>query len=499
MIDDTIVLYTADYLKSAYTHKVLSTLAESTVCEVTEERNGIYELYIEYPVAGLASALLSPGLVVEAKDSEGYMQPFRIYKTEKGITGIVCVWAEHISYQLNSIPVKPFTAANVSAALSGLLTNSIGVNPFTFWTNKTSVAEFSPQTPAPLRSLLVGHEGSILDTYGGGDYRFHRYEVRLYADRGADRGFTIRYGKNLTGLSAEQDVSGLFNGVCPYWAGEDGSTVTIPEGAVWSSDASLFPYRRTKVVDFTADFETPPTVAQLRARATTYLNANGATAIPRSITVDMLPLVNEQRTPELTGVPPVIVLDGSGNIVSATPVRGYDEVVRLCDTVTVEHEGLGISVKAKIIKTVWDCLTGRYKELTIGTARTTLEDTLVGMEDVLTDAQTQLAQKYLNVNGGTLYGSLTVNGTVTGSNIPIIQQGNTGAISGVSSTKTAVAVTFDTAFPGAPKVFLTPIQNGGYMPTVKLETVSSSGFRLAITIPSGSTNSISVDWMAIYV
>ena len=421
-----IALYDANFSNDSQAY--IASLPDATVCEITEERNGAYELYMEYPSAGAWAESIAVGCVVTAPTSEPNssndlrtIQPFRVYKIERELSGVTTVWAEHISYQLGSIPVTPFTALNVGDALSGMVTHSVGANPFTVSTDKTTAATFAPKVPAPFRSLLGGMEGSILDVFGGGEYKFNWYSVSLLSSRGTDRGFTIQYADNMTGLSAEADASGLFDGVCPFWSGEDGTTVTIPEGAVWGS-SGLFPYRRTVVVDFTGDFETAPTEAQLRARATAYLGANGASAIPQSITVDMRNPVMDQDASVLEGVPPTLTLDGNGEIVSAAVPKQLHETLRLCDTVTVVHPGLGISVQAKVVRTVWDCLAGRYKEITIGSMRTTLADTIVGMENGLTDAQAQLAHSYLPLTGGDISGDLSVSGTLSASNVRPISQ-----------------------------------------------------------------------------
>ena len=50
------------------------------------------------------------------------------------------------------------------------------------------------------------------------------------------------------------------------------------------------------------------------------------------------------------------------------------ERVRLFDTVTVSYAAIGIESKAKVVRTVFDALNERYKEITIGRIRSTLAD-----------------------------------------------------------------------------------------------------------------------------
>ena len=106
----------------------LGSLADAISCIVTEERNGIYELEMEYPQTGLRFADIVAGNIICAIPSPyRTMQPFRIYKVTKPLGGNVMVYANHISYDLNKIPVKPFSAGTAAEAMTkaaGELCNS---------------------------------------------------------------------------------------------------------------------------------------------------------------------------------------------------------------------------------------------------------------------------------------------------------------------------------------------------------------------------------------
>ena len=52
------------------------------------------------------------------------------------------------------------------------------------------------------------------------------------------------------------------------------------------------------------------------------------------------------------------------------------ESVSLCDTVTVTYPKLGVSAKAKVIKTVYDSLRERYISVDIGDAKTDIVDAI---------------------------------------------------------------------------------------------------------------------------
>lgn len=252
-------------------------------CEVEEERNGIYELTAKIPFdSPRFDKLLEGNIIVATHSNKKDRQPFQIYSVSKTIDGLAEVRAEHISYRLNKIVAMPFEATGVQAALSGLKSNATENCPFTFWTDKESNVKYKPKTPKTIRASLAGEGGSIIDTFSAGDYEFDVFAVKFWADRGADNGVTVRYGKNLTELQKETDISDIYTAIVPYWTGQnaEGNEQTVmlsstPANNVVQSDyVDYFPTARTVAVDFADKFQDPPTAEQLRAAAVTYLNEN---------------------------------------------------------------------------------------------------------------------------------------------------------------------------------------------------------------------------------
>lgn len=347
----------------------LGTLSEAISCKVTEERNGSYELEMVYPQSGKRFKELLLNRIIKAvpayrKDPE----PFRIYYISKPFNGKVTVKAEHISYQLSYIPVRPFTANSVVEAMENLKQYSAEDNPFTFWTSKETKAKMSFDVPRSCRALLGGTSGSILDTYLG-EYEFNGYTVKLHDHRGVDKGVTIRYGKNLTDIKQEESIAKTITGICPYWKSEEtGDVVTLPETTISSDKANNFPYKRTVPHDFTASFEEKPTEAQLREKAQAYVRQTGF------------------------GVPDVSI---DVSFVMLSQFEGYKDIalleaVNLCDTVSVYFEPLEISAKAKVIKTVYNVLNDTYNSITLGSAKNSLTKVI---EDIKQDTDDKITEE----------------------------------------------------------------------------------------------------------
>lgn len=348
-----------------FTSNGLGGLADCISCEVTEGRNGAYTMQIVYPIDGLHFSDIAHSSIIKVIPSDGATeQLFRVYKISKPLNGKVTIEAEHISYQLSFIPVSPFTASNCAGALSGLVNHSMETNPFTVWTDKETSATYTQTLPASFRSRLGGVQGSILDVYGG-EYEFDNYTVKLHASRGSDNGVTLRYGKNITDIKQEENIENTITGICPYWTDSDGNTVT---GDIqYAEGADNFPYKRTVVMDFSSDYEDQPTKAELEAHTRSYISSNRVGVPKVSMTVSFVALWQTEEYKHIANL----------------------ERVKLCDIVTVEFEKLGISAKAKVVKTVYDVLKERYKSIEIGESRTDLAKTLSAMQSVVNQAPTE--------------------------------------------------------------------------------------------------------------
>lgn len=336
-----------------FTTNGLGRLADAIECTVAEERNGPYEMSLLYPVTGkhYSEIATSSIIVVKASPRAG-LQAFRVYKISRPINGRVVISCRHISYQLNYIPVRPFSASTLAGALAGFKTNALEPCPFTLSADWTSGASYTIALPGSIRSWLGGKDGSILDVYSGGEYEWDNYAVKLHKARGADHGVVLRYGKNITDLTQETNIENTITGVLSYWQSED--TRVVLSSPVESPTAANFPFPRTTVMDFTDKFENAPTEEALRTLTEAYVSQNRI-GIPKvSITV--------------TAVNMADVLEFKDNAAV--------EDIGLCDTITVQFEKLGVQEKAKIIRTEYDVLRERWNSFDVGEARTSLADTI---------------------------------------------------------------------------------------------------------------------------
>lgn len=328
-------------------------LVEAISCTVTEERNGAFELVMQYPAHGRFYSRIEERCIIYAIPSPYRSpQPFRIYRITRPMNEVVTIYAQHITYDLSGVPLKPFSAVNAPDAMSKLSLNAAVESPFTFWTDKSTTAAFSVAVPSSTRSVLGGTQGSILDVYGG-EYEWDGFTVKLYGQRGYDNGVVISYGKNLTDIEQDRNIADVATGIYPYWTNSEGAMVVCDPPIV--NAPGTYDFTRVVPVDFSSDFEEQPTPAQLLERAEKYV-ADNRIGIPKtSITASFVQLEQFAEYENLALL----------------------EKCDLCDTVTIRYQQIGVEAKAEIVKIETDVLLERYNSVEIGDARANIADTIV--------------------------------------------------------------------------------------------------------------------------
>lgn len=365
-------------------------LADAISCTVTEERNGVYELEMEYPETGKLFKELKHSRIIGAVPSEdASIQGFRIYKISKPISGTVTVSAEHISYQLSHIPtLLPGTVVtSAQSALQLLSDNAMVSNPFSFTTDVTAAGSFSADGLYSIRGILAGTAGSVLQAFGG-EYEFDNWHVILHSARGTKTDVFLDYGKNITDFKQEENIENTSTSVVAYWENRSSdSGVTRVVGDIQNSDnVNRFPYNRPLLLDCSQDYKDAPTKDQLNAKAQSYIKANNIGVPSVSIDVSFVAL---WQTEEYKGIAPL-------------------EKVHLCDTLTVRFSKLGVETTAKVIKTEYNVLMDRYNKISIGDTKYTLTDTILNINDeikqtsdkIATDMQNAIDHATRLINGG---------------------------------------------------------------------------------------------------
>lgn len=329
--------------------------------EVHEERNGEFFLQGKLPTGGLHVGQLAEERIILCAPAPGKdMQPFqisKIYKPPESDT--VQILAKHVSYRLSEHACKPnnFRFASAQQAMNWLFGQG-GMVPqinTTLWAFESNITLANPvdmrhDEPLSVRAILGGAEDSLVDLYGG-ELEWDGWTVRLLQQRGQVRSTPIRYGVNMDGISFEIDTTGLVTCYYGWWRDSDGLFYT--DTRIDMPNISDFAYPRVEIVDLSGKVEydeetqTKPTDAEMLAALQAYVNKKNDNRLRMRIKITAVP-------EELQGV-------------------------YLCDTVPVVHPVYDLLQTAKIVKTVFDPIEERYKEITIGDLELTITDTIAGL------------------------------------------------------------------------------------------------------------------------
>lgn len=372
----------------------IGALGDAISCTVTEERNGEFELEMEYPVDGVRFKDLENDRLIMAKASErGNEQIFRIYKIEKPIDGKVTVNAEHISYLLNKATCLPFEATSANQAFEKIKENLIwqpdNANfpkfPFDFFTDNSTTGDIKIETPKAIRTVLGGEDQSILDVCKG-EYEFDNFTVKLWKERGSDSNVYLRYGKNITDLTATDDISNVYTGIVPYWKGnltrktkdeEDNDTtesyetiVYIDGKVLWSDESKNFGYPMAVPVDMSSDIEVKDDTTDkdnpiyateddvrklLQTQAESYLKNNKGWEPSNNIEVSFTQLWQTEEYKDFAAL----------------------QRVGMCDKVHVIYPKLNITVQMEVTKTVFNVLLDRYDKMELGEPKSSMSSSVI--------------------------------------------------------------------------------------------------------------------------
>lgn len=365
---------------------------DATKAQVTRERNGNYTLYIEYPASGpLAGTFKNDMRIKSDAGLRTKNQTFFISRILKDSSGILKVYAKHISHLTEKMAIRNNTNATGTAqsALAIWALNALGGIRFDTWsdidlTSKTSwnIADFKTA-----RDALGGVKGSILDVWGG-EYEFDNTVIRLHKQLGRKSPTVLEYGRNILRAEDDQDIEGAYTSVYPYATytpenqgnGDGGSTsqqitVELPEKYVDGPYIGLYNERRVLIVDFSSNFKDKevPTIDKLRRLAKEYA-INNRLGLPKINTkieyVDLSKTLDYKLTQIL-------------------------EEAELCDIVPVYYPQIGLtSEDAKLTTIVYDVLLEQNDSVEVGVIgdgfKSSMTSNLSGKIDDLASNQQRL-------------------------------------------------------------------------------------------------------------
>ncbi len=321
-------------------------------CTVVEEINFDFSLQITMPQGDTS---IHEEMIIKASTPKGD-QLFRVYKPQIDVFGNNVYQARHITYDmLDDFIEDKRPSGNGQAAIDAILAGT----GFTGTSDITDISSAEYQMMNPVKALLGGQEDNdnAFKNRWGGEIERDNFTIRMNRRVGADRGVTIRYRKNLIGLTMETDVSDVVTRIYPTGRKADGQTLlTLPEKYV---DSPLienyvhpkilrYDYSDIQIVDKTDDSH-----PQIVTEAQAYDQLRAAAAADFKAGIDK---------PSLCAEVEFIPLEATEEYKNYAVL----EKVYIGDTVHVFHEPLGIELSAEVMSYEYDSILRRYNKITLG-------------------------------------------------------------------------------------------------------------------------------------
>lgn len=357
-----------------FTYRYLGTLTNCLKCEVTEVRNGAYTLSLETTVNDeSAELILSQRMIGVKPNPTDDMQFFEIQKTERTLDGIIKAEAKHIKCLCFAIctdgdsatPEEPIIYNETAqGAWNKIVADYISSNmPFSFTSNIGTVADFKLglTISETLGNILGGKEGSFLDVYGG-EYKWDNFNIYLYASRGVNRNYKVKYGQNISDASQTESCENTYSHILPYaWISTSRSSkvsISAPLVAIPNNSSS---YQKVYGLDCTELLD--PYVY-------------GPTTQAGTITLQQAQAMMTAYALQYASINSLGNLDIN---IEVTLRAELDEMsqIGLCDTVKVILDPFGTSATAKITSVIYDALLERWNKIVIGSPKITVADLIL--------------------------------------------------------------------------------------------------------------------------
>ncbi|EIP7779602.1 peptidoglycan DD-metalloendopeptidase family protein [Enterococcus faecalis] len=333
-----------------FTTNGLGRLIDSTRCEITEEANGKYELEMDYPAISRFSDYFENGYQIKAKpnDLEEY-HIFEIKQTFKDtFTNSIVIYAQSRTYKLGNRQVRLVTVDNRNGAEAMRLIEQNMDEPCDIKLhsdiNTASSTVFEARN---VLNCIAGEQGSLLQ-YWGGEIKREPFKLSLLRRRGRDNVGTVRYGKDLKGLTIKFDWQSIVTKVLPFaelQSGADGTSQRIYGDAVKSEYINKYPDVYAQYVQFTEE-QGVKDLASLNKVANKYFTTlyPGSDKPKVSIELEIEKLTDSEEAKEFA------------------KMRNYN----LFDTFTVYHKFYDIDIQTKVTGIVYDALAEKTIKITAG-------------------------------------------------------------------------------------------------------------------------------------
>lgn len=332
--------------------------------------------------------LFETGRIIVAKN-----QPFRIGIIEHDpISRTMKIYAEHIFFDLqnNFIEDTNIVDKNGSIAINQLLSHTVEPHNFVGTSDITSVNSTRCVRKQVLTALLGDQDNSFINRWGG-ELDIDGLTFKINKQIGSDKGYKIKYGKNLTGLNykTNMNLNKMATKIRPV--GFDG--ISLNEKYVISSKINDYPMPIIREIKYenvkwkgSPNFET-------REDDDSFIYENLSDAQDK---------LRELAQKEFENGIDLLDVTLDVDFIELSKTEEYKdykilETVEIGDTVTLEYAPLEIYTKQRCVEYELDVLTDRYNSIVLGDCEPNFFNETNKVIGAVADA---VISGKLNINGG---------------------------------------------------------------------------------------------------
>lgn len=348
-----------DKNETSFAHNGIKVL-HPTSCTITRNLfDYTYELDMEHPIDDSnVWKEITEGRIIKANN-----QYFRICHTSTSVfDNSLTVYAKHIFFDLqnNFIEDTNIVSKNGNMALAQLLGATSFTHDFSSYSDISGVNNLRCVRKNVLDALLGSEDNTFINRWGG-EFDADNFSIKFVNQLGSDNGYSISYGKNLTGLTSEVDYTGIVTRIRPV--GFDG--IELPDNNKYVDSAYIGNYAMPIIKEYKYEnvkwSGSPNYEEKEDETATVFDDLSLAQA-------ELMRLASLEFTENEVDLPKVTC---EINFVELSHTEEYLnfqnlQKISLGDIVTIRHKPLDINVKARCISYVYDCILDKYESVTIG-------------------------------------------------------------------------------------------------------------------------------------
>lgn len=293
-------------------------------------------------------------------------QYFRIYEVQKSETS-VSVSARHISYDLlvNLSKFNTEESQTLEQAVTRTLAETYIPHAFTGHTNVANAhAGLLYHDRNPI-DIFLNEEDGLCKRYDVSLVR-DNYDLYFLHDPGLNRGVTLEYGKNLTGISFTASEEELATRIIPVGEKKDGTVLYLADTNADNAQCVDSPKINDYPLIHAYLLECENCKVGDKDESGGTITVEVARARMRKQAQDLLDDDCDEPKIEMT-----VDFINLGDTEEYACFRGLENCF-LYDYVTVRYPRQSIDVTARITEIEWDCLAERMTKVAIGTVGKTL-------------------------------------------------------------------------------------------------------------------------------